>query len=51
MSHFTAEFITKMLSEYDVLVRGAIGKGSLDSFLEKEAEIVSDIRQRFIYIV
>ena len=51
MSHFTAEFITKMLSEYDVLVRGAIAKGNMDSFLEKEAEIVSDIRQRFIYIV
>ena len=51
MSHFTAEYITKTLSEYDILVRGAIAKGNLDSFLEKEKEIISHIRQCFIYIV
>ena len=41
MSHFTAEYITKMLSKYDVLVQRVIAKGNLDSFLEKEKEIVS----------
>ena len=41
MSDFSAEFITKMLSDYDVLIRRTIVEGKLDSFLEKEKEIVS----------
>ena len=45
MFHFTAEYITKTLSKYNVLVQRAITEGNLDSFLEKEKEIVSYIRQ------
>jgi len=41
MSDFSAEFITRMLSDYDVLIRRTIVEGKLDSFLEKEKEIVS----------
>ena len=39
MFHFTAEYITKTLSKYNVLVWRAIAEGNLDSFLEKKRKL------------